>query len=434
MVNFFTKFRFECREFISFLKNPKDVKDSNQTAKKKITRLVYFLIFDLLLGILSILINLLFEKLNWINSVDNQNDDMASMPFWLLLFSTIIIAPLLEELIFRYPLRFKSNIVLNFFITIFSCFNKNYSLKLKNRLKVFWSKKFGILFYLSAILFGLIHLTNYNDLGDTTFILWPILILSQLFAGVLIGYLRIKHNLFIGFCLHAFSNAILILTFFFTFGVSSDIINEKNENFSLQIKEINFNAPDFQKIKKQDTLVYQNQPLRYIISQFYHINPLLIDSNKPSKLKSKINLEFINLSNLSQDNRNDTILKYLAKGFKFSTKDTIKPQSYKWLRIIDSTKIMNSKSHPNTNNRLTLTKNKVSLIGASFKSDYGISLAGYLESKNNVLVLCDTIKGKYNFEFPTNSKQLIKTLGTDYGIEVVQKMKNFEFLYVKFDD
>ena len=104
-------------------------------------------------------------------------------------FFAVIIAPLLEELFFRTP------------ITLFA--NK---------------KRFRTTFYIIAILFGLIHLSNFN-ITTNTLLLAPILVAPQIILGGYLGYIRVRFGLIWSIFLHASYNA-----FFMLISFTSDLV------------------------------------------------------------------------------------------------------------------------------------------------------------------------------------------------------------------
>jgi hypothetical protein len=57
----------------------------------------------------------------------------------------------------------------------------------------FWRKHFTIIFHFIAILFGLTHLTNYENVTNYLFAI-P-LVLSQLVSGYALGFVRLKFGL-----------------------------------------------------------------------------------------------------------------------------------------------------------------------------------------------------------------------------------------------
>jgi membrane protease YdiL (CAAX protease family) len=97
-----------------------------------------------------------------------------------ILFLAFIVAPIVEETIFRAPLIW---------------FKK--------------SKYFSLALYMSIFLFGLIHLFNYADYGNA---LWfaPLLFLPQLITGVFLSFIRVRMGLSEAMLFHALFNLILL--------------------------------------------------------------------------------------------------------------------------------------------------------------------------------------------------------------------------------
>jgi len=93
-----------------------------------------------------------------------------------------IVAPVLEELLFRGPITF---------------FCKN-------------ETAFKIAFYGLTLLFGFIHIFNY-ELTLKILIFSPILVSPQIILGCLLGFLRVKLGLVYAILLHALFNATLII-------------------------------------------------------------------------------------------------------------------------------------------------------------------------------------------------------------------------------
>lgn len=92
----------------------------------------------------------------------------------------VILAPILEEFVFRGPLIFFKN-----------------------------SRFFSYAFYASALLFGAVHLTNFEAY---THFLWlaPVLVAPQIAAGFFLGFTRVKLGLGWSILLHASHNGILL--------------------------------------------------------------------------------------------------------------------------------------------------------------------------------------------------------------------------------
>ena len=104
---------------------------------------------------------------------------------WIVTFVfAALIAPVFEELIFRAPLT---------------------AFKKKNQ--------FRIAFYVFAILFGFVHITNF-ELTTNVLILSPILVLPQTLVGGYFGFIRVRFGLLWSIALHGSYNAILMLVSF----------------------------------------------------------------------------------------------------------------------------------------------------------------------------------------------------------------------------
>lgn len=73
----------------------------------------------------------------------------------------------------------------------------------------FFNRHVGFYFYLSTLVFGLIHLTNYTDAGPWWY--GPILVLPQLIGGLTFGYLRIRCGFWYAVLAHTLTNLIYTL-------------------------------------------------------------------------------------------------------------------------------------------------------------------------------------------------------------------------------
>jgi membrane protease YdiL (CAAX protease family) len=71
-----------------------------------------------------------------------------------------------------------------------------------------FARCFGPVFVLSALVFGLLHLTNYPALG------WAFvpMVLPQIWAGFVFGYLRMRHGLGASILAHVCGNAVALAT------------------------------------------------------------------------------------------------------------------------------------------------------------------------------------------------------------------------------
>jgi hypothetical protein len=84
------------------------------------------------------------------------------------------------------------------------------SKNVKNRLNILFNYKYKYLFFGSAFLFSLLHISNY-EMSWTVALLTPLLILPQLSGGILLSYIRIKYGFWRGVIGHFLYNTSLLV-------------------------------------------------------------------------------------------------------------------------------------------------------------------------------------------------------------------------------
>ncbi len=144
----------------------------------------------------------------------------------------IILAPVIEEILFRLLLRFNHNTVRIFFaVTISYCiyliFHGKYTilmvlsgfqilllasiwLRSIDQIKSFVENYFTTIFYISVLLFGLIHISNFEFSSASWFYL-PLLVIPQLIAGTMLGHIRISYSFMHGIAFHMLINLTVLL-------------------------------------------------------------------------------------------------------------------------------------------------------------------------------------------------------------------------------
>ena len=198
-------------DLITFLRNPVLEKDPNQNLLHKITVFIILLMSSFAISFfLSIIIGIIF-KAGLIENDYHAFDDLKKLPGYQVLLMAAVIAPILEEIIFRAPLvLFKSPLTLYIkpipfsdwkieFPTIHIRFFKN-------------PKVFKVAFYLFTLAFGFIHLSNYQI--DSQILLFsPILVAPQLVIGFIFGFTRVRLGLPWAILMHAAYNGFLVSLF-----------------------------------------------------------------------------------------------------------------------------------------------------------------------------------------------------------------------------
>lgn len=221
------------KHFIIFLKNPNlenqfDINSLSSFLKLVWKSFLILLVGDIILGLIfcgPLIYLKVFPSLKEINfSLINS-------------LKIILFFPIIEELIFRLPLRSsRFNLILSFSILIslivFKWLISNVYLAISLLLVLslslylliredsiylinlinFLTAKFRVVFYIQASVFGLLHLTNYN-LEFKYFYLFPLFIMNYIFTGCFWGYLRVKYVNGIYLCIasHIFINSIYFL-------------------------------------------------------------------------------------------------------------------------------------------------------------------------------------------------------------------------------
>ena len=170
---------------IEYLKNPILQVDENTSLKHRFKIFLQILAICILTAIIITPIFGIIEELQWVNMENHKVEmlfkDMGKLN--VLLLGAILI-PIIEEAIFRGP------------ITSF-----------KN------PKYFKIAFYFFALLFGFIHITNF-EITTNVLLLSPLLVLPQILLGGYFGYIRVRFGIQWSMLLHGTYNCFFILISF----------------------------------------------------------------------------------------------------------------------------------------------------------------------------------------------------------------------------
>lgn len=219
------------KDVLNYAKKPSYVEENtSMSVSEKIKSSIQLLIIQFsMLPILVPIIQFTKEAIG-AKTITHKED-------WFMYVAIVLLAPLFEEGIFRATLRFsRSSIAL--FVTIalitigFVADASNlhrgfmilgglavwpmisYALKpFHHQLESFWIKVFPYIFHIIAITFGLIHISNYT--GITNVFLAIPLVFSQLIAGYVFGYVRMKFGLKYSVGMHITWNFIVSLSFLF---------------------------------------------------------------------------------------------------------------------------------------------------------------------------------------------------------------------------
>lgn len=176
-------------DFFKFLRKPND-QQIHLSTKNRFSLIFKLLILELLFTLIIVLpINYLIDEFI---TIKTPSLDYHFNTIYAIILLMVLIAPFLEEIMFRSILRYHS-----FFA------------KKISREK--WNRYFPFLVYAMSIAFGLVHASNYYNDSLFFYLLSPLILLSQLSGGFILSYIRVRINFYYGFIYHASWNLIAAL-------------------------------------------------------------------------------------------------------------------------------------------------------------------------------------------------------------------------------
>ncbi len=221
------------RDFTAFLRAPQHESDRFFSAQETIYFLFCLLILDFLLLIPAAIPVSILSELDLVG--EHRVEEMLNAPL-LLLFLGVVLAPIMEEIIFRLYLRFDLRTLFISLLGLCLFFGSMYSMTgmfivfllilsftlglfffalLNPRFDVimrhFWDSHFPWIYFGSAILFGMAHLSNFYMPSGQLWLLSPFLVLPQAVLGLILGYIRIKRGIWAAILFHALHNGFLIV-------------------------------------------------------------------------------------------------------------------------------------------------------------------------------------------------------------------------------
>ena len=153
------------------------------------------------------------------------------------LFKGIIFAPLIEEIIFRYILKFPLNITFNILILFFYIFSESYNFiyilinillvklilnshyirikksKYNNYFYLINKFFFRYILFLSSIIFSFMHLNNYF-IEETPLWIMPAIILPQFFTSLILVIIRLNYGIGTSIILHSVFNLVPLISLY----------------------------------------------------------------------------------------------------------------------------------------------------------------------------------------------------------------------------
>ena len=257
-------------DLFKFIRKPED-SQIKLNLKNKFCFILILLILELTITYLIILP--VIDAIDEILKIEEERINYSFETFRAQIFLYILLVPLVEELIFRYILRYKK-------------IYKRFLSKEK------WYKIFPILVYFLAISFGLFHLTNYTNNSSLFYILAPVIVLSQLFGSFIITFIRVRLNFFSGVVYHWIWNFIAVIIIPLIYFSLDKPIKESNNTYSIAIEEKLFfekNKPQYIKIDSSNGKILKIDAQQYSIQ---HILDTIYAKGKYNVEDEIINIKF----------------------------------------------------------------------------------------------------------------------------------------------
>jgi hypothetical protein len=166
---------------LHFIKHPVWQPDSNKDWKYRITTVFNLIFVAYVLVFASMILVGIVQAISGAQVGAHIMDDVFKNNSLLKNILLIcIMAPLIEEGIFRFPLKWFKN-----------------------------SPYFNLVFHLGTVVFALLHALNF-DLSKTTIWIIPLLTLPQLIVGFIFSMIRIRFNFWWALLCHAIYNFLIL--------------------------------------------------------------------------------------------------------------------------------------------------------------------------------------------------------------------------------
>lgn len=236
---------------IKWIKQPDDI-ELNISFSKKVCLLFQTLLLDYFIAIaIFVIVYFIHEYVLRLES------PLMELNINELLLIGVVVMPFFEELIFRFPLKYKRNY-------LFRCFN----FLSKGWIRKKWTFIFKYFLYLMILLFGFLHLSNFSNIGILFYLLSPLIVGSQLIGGIFISYTRIKLGFVWAIIQHSLFN-LTTFTFMIALLHNASIIDISNEGGTIQMKELVYMNSDesYLNIDKGEALIYQLEANDYSLHE-----------------------------------------------------------------------------------------------------------------------------------------------------------------------
>ena len=428
MINFVKQ---QFADLAKFLKHPSEKSSINQSTSFKVKTFLLFFVFEIV--IINAIGPLMDIVTQWFN-VDVGSHKILELlnnsSYLVLFFSVAVFAPLVEEFIFRFPLRYRRNYLLLFFVSIIKLTRLVKPVTLHRFFYKNWHKFYGFVFYLSAILFGAVHLQNFSNWRNLFFIL-PILVMPQFILGIFLGYLRVKFGIWWAVMLHAIHNFVLV-TFAFVLMTGAFPFSKVNyQKYSVEFGQtksfVNFN--DNHCYFTNDSVSMKKMTIKKVFQNVIDKKVLEVKLGSDTHSNCRIDLCFV--SRDSSIIAKKAILNALCRKYNLVTKDTTICTNVLSLVVTDTSKLNKSNSDSlDCNYKSSL--NTLDLRFTSLKELVKVLDDNYPDVYFQKVIADSTL---YNFQIEGSTfekkRQYLKNV---YGIEFISREDSIKAVNIVVND
>jgi len=272
------------QQFFNYLKKPHAFFNEQLTSKEKWKTVGWILGLDILLVFISLSVIGLIDLIIPLEQ-DNFDELLYNESPLKIFLLVAVLAPLVEETLFRFFLKYKRNYL----------FRAIDSISKTEKAKHFWVSYFHFFFYFTALVFAIVHIGNYTNTGILFYLLSPLLVIPQFIIGISLGYIRLKLGFVWSILLHGLYNFTVMIPMVFFVGTTV-ITSQDTSSLQLNIEaiEMGLDKPSSINIYKTaeltDSIIIKNSKVSTFAIQLFPTDSILVKNNK------RINLRFINHS------------------------------------------------------------------------------------------------------------------------------------------
>lgn len=374
--------------------------------------------------------------------------------------SVILIAPIIEECIFRLHLLPKiKNIVASlicfivyggslFIVRTIHKINWNlvglyfivvcvilviyfiFFKRVNKYLQKVWITNFSRVFFGMTILFGFAHILNWG-VTIRNILLLPLLVAPQLFLGLNCGYLRLKLGFRWGVLLHIIHNTISVLVLLFI--IHPELLNKafhvpqckceyptktQLDSYELTISESKDRSLPLYKISKNE-IYFENTSIKEVFTSLALALKATVIFDNEIVANTKINLKFLNHS--SKDHTVKEIRHFVIQ--QLFNKYNLKSDFYLlpsgcW--VLSNEKVSDNELKITPKDTIVLRNKSINDLSKELEKTYDIECITLMDSQE-----------KFDFILPKHNKDELKViLHNNYNVNLKELDKESGYFYI----